>query len=93
LGGRGRWISEFEASLIHKVSSRSQGYTGNPVSKNQKRKKHQKTKKQKPTTTTKPSSFRAGVQWVRALVALPEEQVLGMEPREGFMHAEQAVFY
>lgn len=31
----------------------------------------------------KTSSFRAGVQWVRALVALPEEQVQGTEPRKG----------
>jgi hypothetical protein len=27
LGGRDRWISEFEASLVYRVSSRSQGYT------------------------------------------------------------------
>jgi hypothetical protein len=35
LGGRGRWISQFEASLIYKVSSRSARATQrNPVSKN-----------------------------------------------------------
>jgi hypothetical protein len=40
LGGRGRWISEFEASLVYKVSSRTAGATQrNPVSKNQKKKK------------------------------------------------------
>jgi hypothetical protein len=34
LGGRGRWISEFKASLIYKVSSRTARATqGNPVSK------------------------------------------------------------
>jgi hypothetical protein len=33
LGGRGRWISEFEASLIYKVSSRAARTTQrNPVS-------------------------------------------------------------
>jgi hypothetical protein len=40
LGGRGRWISEFEASLVYRVSSRTARATQrNPVSKNQKKKK------------------------------------------------------
>jgi hypothetical protein len=44
LGGRGRWISEFEASLVYKVSSRTARATQrNPVSKNQKKKKGQGT--------------------------------------------------
>jgi hypothetical protein len=49
LGGRGRWISEFEASLVYKVSSRTARATQrNPVSKKQnKTKKNKKTKKQK----------------------------------------------
>jgi hypothetical protein len=39
LGGRGRRISEFEASLVYSVSSRTARATQrNPVSKNQKRK-------------------------------------------------------
>jgi hypothetical protein len=39
LVGRGRWISEFEASLVYRVSSRTARATQrNPVSKNQKRK-------------------------------------------------------
>jgi hypothetical protein len=47
LGGRGRWISEFEASLIYRVSSRTARATQrNPVSKT-------KTKKQKTKTKTK----------------------------------------
>jgi hypothetical protein len=34
MGGRGRWISEFEASLVYKVSSRTARATQrNPVSK------------------------------------------------------------
>jgi hypothetical protein len=34
LGGRGRWISEFEASLVYRVSSRSaRAIQRNPVSK------------------------------------------------------------
>jgi hypothetical protein len=40
LGGRGRQISEFEASLVYKVSSRTaRTAQRNPVSKNQKKKK------------------------------------------------------
>jgi hypothetical protein len=46
LGGRGRWISEFEASLVYKVSSRTaRAIQRNQVSKN-------KNKKTKTTTTT-----------------------------------------
>jgi hypothetical protein len=38
LGGRGRWISEFEVSLVYKVSSRTARATQrNPVLKNQKK--------------------------------------------------------
>jgi hypothetical protein len=38
LGGRGRRISEFEASLVYKVSSRTaRAIQRNPVSKNQKK--------------------------------------------------------
>jgi hypothetical protein len=46
LGGRGRRISEFEASLVYKVSSRTARATQrNPVSKN----KTKQNKKQKQT--------------------------------------------
>jgi hypothetical protein len=46
LGGRGRWISEFEASLVYKVSSRTARATQrNPVSKKQTTKKNQTKKK------------------------------------------------
>jgi hypothetical protein len=45
LGGRGRQISEFKASLVYRVSSRTaRGIQRNPVSKNQKKKKQNKTK-------------------------------------------------
>jgi hypothetical protein len=44
LGGRGRRISEFEASLVYKVSSRTaRAIQRNPVSKNQKKKNRLKT--------------------------------------------------
>jgi hypothetical protein len=50
LGGRGRWISEFEASLVYRVSSRTaRGTQRNPVlkNKNKNKPKKQKNKKQK----------------------------------------------
>jgi hypothetical protein len=38
LGGRGRWISEFEASLVYKVSSRTvRAIQRNPVLKKTKK--------------------------------------------------------
>ncbi len=38
MGGRGRWISEFEANLVYRVSSRTARATQrNPVSKNRKK--------------------------------------------------------
>jgi hypothetical protein len=41
LGGRGRQISEFKASLVYKVSSRTARATQrNPVSKKKQKKKH-----------------------------------------------------
>jgi hypothetical protein len=56
LGGRGRWISEFEAILVYKVSSRAaRAIQRNPVSKrkNKQTKNHKQTKqKQKPTNQT-----------------------------------------
>jgi hypothetical protein len=45
LGGRGRWISEFKASLVYRVSSRTaKAIQRNPVSK-----KANKTKQNKQT--------------------------------------------
>jgi hypothetical protein len=45
LGGRGRQISEFEASLVYKVRSRIAGaIQRNPVSKNKQTNKKTKTK-------------------------------------------------
>jgi hypothetical protein len=45
LGGRGRWISEFEASLIYKVKFQdSKGYTEKPCLKKQNKTKQNKTK-------------------------------------------------
>ena len=43
MGGRGRWISEFKASLVYRVSSRTaRTAQRNLVSKNQKKKKPEK---------------------------------------------------
>jgi hypothetical protein len=47
-GGRGRRISEFEASLVYRVSSRTARATQrNPVSKNQKKKKKKKKERER----------------------------------------------
>jgi hypothetical protein len=44
-GGRGRWISEFKASLVYRVSSRTARATQrNPVSKNKNKNKKLKPK-------------------------------------------------
>jgi hypothetical protein len=52
LRGRGRQISEFKASLVYRVSSRTARATQrNPVSKNQKKKKKRK-KKENPTVNS-----------------------------------------
>ena len=59
LGGRGRWISDFEASLVYRVSYRTTRaiQRRNPVSKKPKLKqnktKQNKTKKQKTKTKNK----------------------------------------
>jgi hypothetical protein len=48
LGGRGRWISEFEASLVYKVSSRTaRAIQRNPVSKKTQKPKGKKKKRAK----------------------------------------------
>jgi hypothetical protein len=47
LGGRDRQISEFEASLVYRVSSRTAKATlRNPVSKKQKTKQNKKKRRQ-----------------------------------------------
>jgi hypothetical protein len=48
LGGRGRWISEFEASLVYRVSSRTARATQRiPVSKNKTKQNKTERKKMK----------------------------------------------
>jgi hypothetical protein len=55
LGGRGRWISEFKASLVYRVSSRTARATQrNPVSKKNKKQK-QKKQKNKTKQNKKPN--------------------------------------
>jgi hypothetical protein len=51
LGGIGRQISEFEASLVYKVSSRTaKAIQRNPVSKKKNKKQKTKNKKKKMAT-------------------------------------------
>jgi hypothetical protein len=52
LGGRGRRIFEFEASLVYRVSSRTaRAIQRNPVSKKKKKKRKEKEKKNKKQKT------------------------------------------
>jgi hypothetical protein len=53
LGGRGRQISEFEASLVYKVDSRSQVYTEKPCLEKPKTKPNQTKNK---TTKNTPNN-------------------------------------
>jgi hypothetical protein len=56
--GRGRQISELEASLVHRVSSRTVwAIQRNPVSKKQKNKTKKKTKKQNKKKTKQKKNF------------------------------------
>jgi hypothetical protein len=58
LGSRGRWISEFKASLVYKVSSRTaRVIQRNPISKNHKKNKNKKTKTKTKTKKTFPISI------------------------------------
>jgi hypothetical protein len=60
LGGRGRHISEFKASLVFRVSSRmTRAIQKNPVSKKQNKTKQNKTATKK-TKPNKPSVLLAG---------------------------------
>jgi hypothetical protein len=53
LGGRGRRISEFKASLVYRISSRTARATQrNPVSKNQKKKKKKKFHRERALTNS-----------------------------------------
>jgi hypothetical protein len=70
LGGRGRRISEFEASLVYKVSSRTaRAIQRNPVSKNKKNKQTNKKKQKKQKE-------------LRALTALPELSFTSQHPHD-----------
>jgi hypothetical protein len=61
LGGRGRRISEFEASLVYKVSSTTaRAKQRNPVSKKNKK---PKTNKQTKKTNKKKISVSSVTQW------------------------------
>jgi hypothetical protein len=54
MGGRGRRISEFKASLVYRVSSRTARATQrNPVSKTKNKQTNKKPKKKKKTKKTK----------------------------------------
>jgi hypothetical protein len=58
LGDRGRWISEFEASLVYRVSSRTARTTQrNPISKNNNNNKKPKKSKKEFKSSEGPKLF------------------------------------
>jgi hypothetical protein len=62
LGGRGRWISEFKASLGYRVSSRRARATQrNPVLKNNTKTKNKKTPKTKTNKQRNPNHISWGL--------------------------------
>jgi hypothetical protein len=56
LGGRGRWISEFQASLVYKVSSRTPGLHAETLS-SKTRKTNQPTKQTNKKESYKPNQL------------------------------------
>jgi hypothetical protein len=82
LGGRGRRISEFEASLVYIVSSRiTRAIQRNPVSKTKQNKKQTRTTN-KQTNKTKQNAGEMA-QRLRALTVLPK--VLSSNPSNHMM--------
>jgi hypothetical protein len=66
LGGRGRQISEFKASLVYRVSSRTaRARQRNPVSNKQTNKNKNKTHPKTTTTTTTATQYRVE-KWLHA---------------------------
>jgi hypothetical protein len=60
----GRWISEFEASLVYKISSRTARATQrNPVSKKQKKKERKSLLGQYGTEATREGPWTPWVKW------------------------------
>jgi hypothetical protein len=75
LGGRGRRISEFEASLVYRVSSRTPRATQrNPVLKNQKKKERKEEKEQREREDT-------GSDTTPLRLALPSTSVMELQPK------------
>jgi hypothetical protein len=75
---RGRWISEFEARLVYKVSSRTARDTQrNPVSKNKKTKGKTKTKN-KQTNKQKTKNKKKALAWCLSLDSSGQHSVFSL---------------
>jgi hypothetical protein len=76
LGGRGRWISEFKASLVYRVSSRtSKAIHRNPVWKT---KQNKQTNKQNKTEKKKVQSFYSEQKQKNKILLMKENSVFKM---------------
>jgi hypothetical protein len=74
LGGRGRWISEFEASLVYRVSSRTaRAIQKNPVSKKQKRKKEKEKRERERRKQEYLCEFKASLVYISSRTAKATE--------------------
>jgi hypothetical protein len=89
LGGRGRWISEFKASLVYKVSSRTaRAIQRNPVSKKQQQ--QQQKQKQKKTACSRLKEPRSGLCELRRVFRRLELSVGRLAaPKAGFRLMQQ----
>jgi hypothetical protein len=68
LGGKGRRISEFEASLVYKVSSRTaRAMQRNPVSGKKKKKKRKRKRKRK-----RKEIYQWGIRTITNIIKLSE---------------------
>jgi hypothetical protein len=88
LGGRGRQISEFKASLFYRVSSRTaRAIQRNPVSKKQKNKGKKKERKEnRREAASRPKLFireDLGPQWTNGMGNLGRGKALQVYGRKG----------
>ena len=81
MGGRGRRISEFKASLVHKVFQDSQSYTEKPCLEKPKKKKKRKKKRKAGRKEGRKKENKAKEN-TTGFACLPQLPLLGSGPRE-----------
>jgi hypothetical protein len=90
LGGRGRWISEFKATLVYRVSSRTVRATQTkPVSKNKQTNKNSKTKAKQTNEPNKPKNC-MGRELMKTCLKFAENGTTQVSDGQGLCHVAQA---